>query len=402
MTFDANGDLLQASDGGIYRLVKPNEQSRHWVSALGNIRPTEFHSVAYDLLSRRIIGGTQDNGTPVQAAPGKDFRWSELTQGDGGVVAVDADQIAHPGTSLRYSSYYELQEFIRTTWNAANGLQHQQLVGLNVATGTCAGRKLTQCDTTVQFYNPFVLGTPDPSRMLLATNRLYESLDRGDTLDDLTGDTGAAITGLVYGGRITEFFHPDVIYAGDGAAILHRVKRGGTIMTLKYPGSTVRGIAVSPLDYRQVAVLDDRNRVWLSTNEGVSWTDMTGNLPTLTKQVRSILFFTYDGTLARSRLIAGGFGIFQLAQPGSGLPWITLSGLLRPGLPNALFLDLHYYYADDLLLAGSLGRGAWTLCGNFYGRTCPVAANRPVAAAAPAPYLLRLPPPPPPIAAPSH
>ena len=58
MVFDASHNLLQADDGGIYRLVDPNNRldQRQWMSANGNIRPTEFHSVAYDPLSGIVFG----------------------------------------------------------------------------------------------------------------------------------------------------------------------------------------------------------------------------------------------------------------------------------------------------------------------------------------------------------
>jgi hypothetical protein len=390
MAFDANGDLLQANDGGIYRLLAPNQAGRRWVSVIGDIRPTEFDSVAYDPLSKVIIGGAQDVGTAFQLAPGS-LAWNELAAGDGEVVAVDADQLSHPGTTLRYSSFQNLGSFVRTTWNAANRFLGLRLVGLNVVSGSCAGRTLTACDPNVQFTNPFVLGASDPSRMLIGTNALYESLDRGDTLRDLTGDTGAAISGLVYGGQRAGHNFAGVIYAGDGSAILHRINPGGTIIRLKYPGGLVRALAVDPLDYRQIVVVDDQSRIWLSANEGNSWANLTGNLPALTDQVQSVAFTSPDGTLAHAALIAGGFGIFELRGPGSGTEWTRLGA----GLPNALVLDLHYDSGNDQLLAGSLGRGAWTLTGYFRGLTGPVAANRIALAAPPAPYNLGLPPTPP-------
>jgi hypothetical protein len=108
MVFDARGNLLQADDGGIYRLVSPNTAAtRRWVPAVGNIRPTEFHSIAYDPLSNIVFGGTQDIGAALQSLPGG-FTWDELIQGDGGVVGVDADQVSHPGTSLRYTRAFQI------------------------------------------------------------------------------------------------------------------------------------------------------------------------------------------------------------------------------------------------------------------------------------------------------
>src|SRR5262249_27791383 len=105
MVFDANGNFLQGDDGGIYRLVNSNDKNtRRWVDVNGNLATVEFHHVAYDPLSNIILGGTQDNGTPEQITPGGST-WNNIQPvGDGGVVAVDSDQTAHPGTSIRYSS----------------------------------------------------------------------------------------------------------------------------------------------------------------------------------------------------------------------------------------------------------------------------------------------------------
>src|SRR5439155_8093239 len=106
MVFDANGNILQGNDGGLYRLVDPNiSATRHWVSVNGNLRVTEFHSVAYDPVSNIILGGSQDNGNSEQTTPGA-LTWNGFqTGGDGGDVAVDSDQPRHPGTTIRYSTY---------------------------------------------------------------------------------------------------------------------------------------------------------------------------------------------------------------------------------------------------------------------------------------------------------
>src|SRR5215469_4146544 len=146
---------------------------------------------------------------------------------------------------------------------------------------------LLKCDKKIQFYNPNVLNAITQSRMLLGTNTLYESLDGGDRLVALTGDTGSAISGLAYGGRRVGVAYPGVIYAGDGTTILYRVNVGGAIVGLKYPGSVVRALVINPFDYRQIFVVDERNRVWLSTSEGNSWVEVTGNLGTLTGRCRA-------------------------------------------------------------------------------------------------------------------
>ncbi len=382
MQFDADGNLLQVNDGGIYRLVNPNSAAvtRQWVPVVGDIRPTEIHSVAYDPLSEVVFGGTQDNGTAIQQAP-VGFTWSELIQGDGGVVAVDADQAAHPGTTVRYTSSQSLGSFNRTTWNAANTrIGGFTFVGLNIVSGPGTGQTLFQFDPNIQFYNPYVLNAIDPSRMLIGTMNIYELLNRGDSLNNL-GSAGQLIGGgfsfgqpLAYGGRLNGVADVNVFYVGAGATILHRVS--GSIVPLSaYPGSIVHTIVMNPQNYRQVFVADSQNRVWGSSDEGASWVELTANLrPPLTSQVETIEVFSRDATIENTVLIAGGFGVFQMPRPGAaGSSWTRLSS----ELPNALVQDLHYEYTDNVLVAGSLGRGTWTLTGFFSGGGPGLTARRP-------------------------
>src|SRR5206468_4156233 len=48
MVFDKNGNILEADDGGIYRLINPTSLTGHWESVIGNLALTEFYSVAFD------------------------------------------------------------------------------------------------------------------------------------------------------------------------------------------------------------------------------------------------------------------------------------------------------------------------------------------------------------------
>src|SRR5262249_47596975 len=160
-----SGTILHACDGGIYRLLDPDNEAdvRRWVSVNGDIRPTELHSVAYDPLSNIVFGGTQDNGAATQLAPGE-FTWTRLVGGDGGNVAVDSDQTAHPGTTIRYTSSQFFGNFNRTTWDASNTrLGGFTLVPLRIASGQGTGLTLFQFDPNIQFFNPYVLNAIDPS-----------------------------------------------------------------------------------------------------------------------------------------------------------------------------------------------------------------------------------------------
>jgi hypothetical protein len=204
--------------------------------------------------------------------------------------------------------------------------------------------------------------------MLIGISNIYESLDRGDSLANL-GATGFGGVGnglwsrpIAYGGRLAGMPKPDVFYVGVSNVIFHRIRLGGPITTLSnYPGGGIGCIVMDPQDYRHLFVLSDR--VWGSFDEGVSWTELTANLPALSSSIRVLEFVRPVPQGKPAVLLAGGLGgVFQLRHPQTpGAQWKPLT----TQLPHGLVLDLHFDANDDVLVAGFLGRGAWTLSGFF-------------------------------------
>jgi hypothetical protein len=365
MVFDRQGNLLQANDGGIYRLVDPSNSAsnRRWVSIIGSgagsVRPTEMHSAAYDSLGQVVIGGTQDTGSVMQTDLGS-TTWVDFLRADGGVVAVDADQTAHPGTSLRYTSTQFFGAFNRSTWDSANNFLGFALVQLNITSGAGAGLTLRQFDPNIQFYNPYVLNAVDPRRMLIGTANIYESLNRGDSIANL-GFTGQFITALAYGGQLDGQLKPDVFYVGTTSRVLRRINQGDPVVALTtYPGLGVRDLVMDPRNYKKLYVLDSSSRAWASSDAGATWRELTGNLRSLSGDIRTIELIGVDPLGINTTLLAGGLGgVFQTTVLASGQngPWVERGD----GLPNALVQDLRYEPLNDVLVAGTLGRGAWTL-----------------------------------------
>lgn len=394
-----NGVILFAGDGGISRLGGPNNTppNRYWVDDNGTMRPTEIHSVAYDAVNQVVFAGAQDVGTPMQ--PGfNNQTWNEQLLGDGGKVAVD--NLSIPGSSIRYSGNYYLSGLIRTTWNNNNCVA-TNTVQLLITNGPSAGTNLNTLDgnskpgggddgtapmvSGVQFYNPYALNIINPSRMLIATsNSVYESFDRGDSLQDLninaldpypgyyvgTGPflRGAGSSPIAYGSRSNGVPMPDAFYVGELNHLIHRANGVYTFPRLPTNGPTIcvaRSVVMDPQNYRNVYVLDYFQRVFGSFDEGNTWVELTANLTNLCSDIRCIELFSPTNSPINTVLIAGGLGgVFEMPRPAAGgTIWTNLS----TGLPHALFLDLHYDYSNNVLVAGSLGRGAWTLTQFFRG-----------------------------------
>jgi hypothetical protein len=119
---------------------------------------------------------------------------------------------------------------------------------------------------------------------------------------------------------------------------------------------------MNPRDYRVVFVSDNNNQVFLSTEEGMKWINITGNLASLTRLVTTIEVASPSATSGYPTLFAGGFGVFrcELVSSATG-PTCEWSSVV-PNVNPALVLDLHYDGATKVLAAATLGRGAW-----FYG-----------------------------------
>ena len=101
LAFIGNNVLVASSDGGIFCITNPMDAAHNaWSSLNGSggtgIGSVEMHNVAWDSVFHVAVGGSQDNGTEVQTAPGSKM-WSEFFGGDGGDVAVDSETLALAG-----------------------------------------------------------------------------------------------------------------------------------------------------------------------------------------------------------------------------------------------------------------------------------------------------------------
>ncbi|MEJ2698044.1 MAG: OmpA family protein [Desulfuromonadales bacterium] len=468
--------LLEADDGGIYRLRTPGVAGRTWESLNHDLILTELYDVAYDGVNDRILGGNQDTGVGHQSATNSVI-WNSLLQADGGFVEVSGtthyfnnqflggfgpapalvnaagpgsgaaannilvvplgspiqmgDQLNLPGETIFHNVAAtavvggNLQVTLTNNLTSLHPagqpvlvdlLQTSTIPGQNGLTvnGT-GGNSIFQIETgTVQFINPFVVNTVNGNNLLIGTRFIYESTNNGRLLTLLngppapTGGGGFAtpqganvglVNSLVYGGRQPNNAngftnHVDVIWVGTnpapvpvpgnpasvptalnahalwvrqaGAGVGSNLTAVTSFTTAAGAGVAVRDVAVDPNDWRNVYVLDAQGRVWFSdTLQGPgatavettwTWTNFTGNLPVLTgadnlQRIEVDIVFN-----ERVILVGGETGVFRRIGAGR---WSEYGA----GLPNALVTAVERVDnpPDDLLLVGTLGRGAWTL-----------------------------------------
>ncbi len=121
-------------------------------------------------------------------------------------------------------------------------------------------------------------------------NAVFESFDQGDNLLDIPGltDVNCNSGGLfpfpqnaiVYGGRSGGVPNDDVLYVGSRNLLYLRTMPGGSLAQLTQPSATstnITAIALDPNEWRNVVAVDATDVYW-TTDAGVTWTTITGNL----------------------------------------------------------------------------------------------------------------------------
>ena len=116
-------------------------------------------------------------------------------------------------------------------------------------------------------------------------------------------------------------------------------------------------IVVDPGDTSTAYVIDSTN-VYQTFDDGASWVDITGNLTDT--QLKSTVI---DPGPTGRIFVGGRQGVFDLPLPTPGVAAVGpfTWNATGSGLANAPVWDMEWDSADDKLVVGTLGRGAWTL-----------------------------------------
>jgi hypothetical protein len=178
-------------------------------------------------------------------------------------------------------------------------------------------------------------------------------MDRGDTITRISAlrinsGRGGAVEYGVLG-------DPTFILLGSDDKLYLR-SAGATSLDLIYtlPG-TISDVAVDPdLASRIFAITS--TSVQYSTNLGSALTAITGNLVSEFNPgtLRTMAFVSGP---VDQLVVAADRGVYVSDADSGFISWSRL-GI---GLPNAVVFELEYDRIDDVLIAGTLGRGAWRL-----------------------------------------
>src|SRR5215831_21398102 len=308
--------------------------------------------------------------------------WNAVHGADGINAFVNDVTLAGAGQTAFYKNSQLLGFTSRIVLDAQGNQISPNTARPDVALGanvTCNGGN---CNTQVAgswFSSPWVNNRVDPTRMALGGSNVYVTQDtltgaQGPTVAavDLTltdlGPTIFPVTKIAYGTRD----NPNMLVAGAGTGALGLIWQSTTATAgslvpvptyLLAGGLPPTGIVLDPRSQLRYFVADNTN-LFGTTDQGTTFTNLTGNLPAGIIRPTSLEFISNNGVDA---LLVGGLNNVANAQSTIAVADSDTVGVLsnwRPfgtGLPNSQVNALFYNPAVDVLAVGTFGRGVFTL-----------------------------------------
>jgi hypothetical protein len=342
MTFDASGKLLEGDDGGLYHLDDPTPSNPVWSDRNGNLNTIQFDGIALNPTNANIAyGGAQDNSI-LKYTGSNVWNFANAPFGDGGEVRVDFTNPSTVYGSGQYQAGRDPSFFARSddggsTWNT-------KTTGINT-------------NENGNFYPPFVMDPSNSSRLVLGLSNIYETTNKGDSWTALGSFPGSVVDSIGLAASDS-----NTIYAANDNHVYLTTNHGSTWTQVTDPDPS--GLLESYTDLKVdpahpniayvVASADSAytgagNHVWMTSNSGSTWTNITSNLPD--SPVMSIVLDSSSSTL----YVGTTMGVYSSTNGGTS--W----SLFGAGLPNVRVIGLELNKTLNVLAAGTYGRGLWEI-----------------------------------------
>ena len=324
--FDAN-TLIACNDGGIWRSTNSGTA---FTNLNQNLTLTQFYRIAASPFApSRILGGTQDNGTQQTYSA---LNWAAAYGGDGGEVCFN------PFNSNFIIGETQVGGLFRTTnggssWNQATS---------GISTGENAA-----------WVAPIIAHPTVDGTFYVARQRVYRSTNNGGAWTAISGNVNGS--SAVREMAISKS-NPLIMYATTGANIFLSTDGGVTFVTMTsgLPARTITSVNIHPTD-PNMAVLTfsgfGSNKVYKTTNMGTTWFSINGNLPD--SPVNDVFIYTEDLANPNTYFAATDIGVFLTQNDGAN--WVELAN----GLPNTVIIHLDYSPSNQMMRAGTHGRGVY-------------------------------------------
>ncbi len=326
LSYGPDDRLWLGNDGGVWNST---DNGDHWTDCNHTLAITQFYTAGLHPSNPDfMLGGNQDNGTVRYDG---NLAWPQLDSGDGGPCPVEVNS-----SNYYYSSYVLLDPLSK--WYNGNYLGNY--------TGPWLGDR-------VSWANAPCFADPNGAHTILAgTHRVWRTTNGGSNWTAISGDL-AAPDGYLLSLAVAHGAS-NTLYSGSSNGLVYVTTDAVTWNPRDngIPAAAIPSICVDPSNW-QTAYLcvtaPSGGRVYRTPNAGVTWTSITGDLPT---GVRG-MSLAVDFRVHPSRLYLGtDYGVYMSIN--GGVNWVKTAGI-----PSLAMFNLWIDVANSYLVAASHGRGMW-------------------------------------------
>jgi photosystem II stability/assembly factor-like uncharacterized protein len=330
--------IFEGNDGGIYYSVNSGSS---WYK-LYDQHTNQFYAIEIDYQNpARLYGGTQDNGT-LRTVDGDPDAWERIFGGDGFYCNVDPTDSNSIYVEYQYGNLFHSTDFANSWTEAMEGI-------------SSSDRR--------NWSTPVIMEPGDPGTMYYGTYRLYRSTNGGGWWTAISGDLTNGASGGGFGTITSIAVAPsdsDRIYVGTDDSNVWVTSDGGSSwdnVSAALPNRWVTRVAVDPVDSDLAYVTfsglrwnENTGYVYYTDNRGATWTDITGNLP-----AAPVNALVVDPGLKTRIIVGTDVGCFYSENRDGN--WL----LAGSGMPPVPVYDLKTHGPTRMLVAGTHGRSMYSL-----------------------------------------
>ncbi|MDQ6676275.1 MAG: IPT/TIG domain-containing protein [Acidobacteriota bacterium] len=347
LAFSGTGDRLYAgNDGGVYSTDDVSQGPVSWNNLNDTLAITSMSSgFAIDPVNPKLTyAGTQDNGTLKYTG---NLQWDQVFGGDGEQAQVDFARAAvvyvtTPGSSIfKITDQGNFQDYVRVV----NGIDRADRVG---------------------FTGAFTIDPSNPDRLYFGTYRVYQTTDGAGLWKAISPDLTVPSQTAVVTAVAVAPSNSNVVYAGTSnqhvqvtTNALDGTRAAWDDRSNGLPNRSVSSISVDPIQPMTAYATfsgfsgfggDTQGHVFKTLDGGVTWTDVSGNMPNIPANDLVI-----DPDVAGTLYLGTDIGVFRTTDGGE--TWSVLSS----GFPNTVVSGLKLHRPSRTLRAATHGRSMWDL-----------------------------------------
>ena len=336
LEFSHSGNyMVVGNDGGVY--YTPNRGSS-WRNISSGLPISEIYKLGQNKYNENeVICGYQDNGTAIYRGNNS---WTTEIGGDGMECAFDPVNPLYVYGELYYGAIRRSSNGGRNFGSITNSITEQGA-----------------------WVSPFILGEADPRYMFAGYVNVYRTTNvRGGNVQwrNITGNINGAPNSTY---RVLEQSpaNPNILYIlrSDGSLYRSDNCKAATPTWTNLSGSKPSGISPTDMEAhptrKDVIYITGGSKVFVSTDKGASWSDISLNLPNSTKRT-----IVYDEFSPGGLYVGGTPGVYYIDSTLSN--WVDYSQSL-PGDVSVTELEIAYNQnapAKSKIRASTYGRGLWS------------------------------------------